>query len=69
MPSNTAVRCVGLTEIGILEIYIIGILWYRIAQSDDCIVVGMLRHRTAAVAVTFSVGPPLVWCLNRVLGK
>ena len=65
MPSNTVI-CVDWSIIGVLRLHVKTIIWYGAAKRDDSVVVGMLRHGTAAVTLAFGIGPPLeriVWSI------
>lgn len=64
MPSDTAIRRVDLAKIGVLRSD--KEAWYRFAERDDGVLVGMFRHGTAAFALTFGMGPPLVRWVRRI---
>ena len=58
MPINTVI-CVDWRIIGSLRLHVKTVVWYRVAKRNDSVTVCMLRDGTAAVAMTFGIGPPL----------
>ena len=58
MPINTVI-CVDWRINGSLRLHVTTVVWYRVAKRNDRVTIGMLRDGTAAVAMTFGVGPPL----------